>query len=135
MNVRTISVFGISVFGTLVVACSSGAPPTEGAPTGVTSSALTCSGNDCDCLLKEINTLRPQVQACAPGGKGQCGLVLDDVCCPISANGGPIDDFKTAVAEYKKACNAVCPAVVCKDPSNGTCEGEIGSTTSGHCSP
>ncbi|MBX5481113.1 MAG: hypothetical protein IRZ16_04575 [Myxococcaceae bacterium] len=88
--------------------------------TGTTTQALT--DDDCTILRETINKLREEVKSCNPAGTmNQCNLVLEDVCCPISASGGPVQEFKDAVAKYKDQCNYACTAVMCQDPSQGKC--------------
>ncbi|MBX5481112.1 MAG: hypothetical protein IRZ16_04570 [Myxococcaceae bacterium] len=116
MMKTTMSV-AISAAALFLTACGgSEAVPSR---TGTTTQAL---ADDCTTLRETIDKLREVVKSCNPAGSMlQCRLVLDDVCCPISASGGPVEEFQKAVATYKDQCKYFCPMVACQDPSHGMC--------------
>jgi len=85
----------------------------------------------CTKLRAAVNQLRPAAQACSnPGGNGECGAQVDDVCCPISVtdrNSQPVKDFEKAVRAYSDACRIACPLTVCdREPSKSCIKGPEG---------
>jgi hypothetical protein len=122
MNTRSRLGFAISA-AALAVACGGTSSPSEEVAQGNNGvSVQGLSADDCTDLRSTIDKLRAQIQECSPTGSAmQCNIVVDDVCCPISAAGGPLAEFKDAVATYKDKCHYACPAVLCRDPSTAMC--------------
>ena len=108
-----------AAFTCLSIGCAGVEPPDSKEGATSISAGLTL----CQDIEAKLAKLRPQVTACNPAGSAkQCQLFLDDICCPLTANGGPVEDFKQLVQDFKDAkCTAFCPAIACRLGPTGKC--------------
>jgi hypothetical protein len=114
--------FVAAAMAAVAVGCGGEGGNEPGGPAVTESTSAGLEAVDCKTLSDKLQKLRVEVESCNPAGSfHQCNIALEDVCCPITANGGPIEDFKNAVAEYKASCNYACTAVVCHKPPSGVC--------------
>jgi hypothetical protein len=120
MRIRWIS--GLVAVGAVVIGCGGAESPSEkggGEGAQMSSSPLAV---DCDALRADIDALRKDVTACCPLCKSlQCFRVAQDICCPITVNGGPIEKFEDAVKLYRDQCSPMCPASLCHTEPTNVC--------------
>ena len=85
----------------------------------------TGSGNRCDSLVADVESLRPKVlECCLVCAQQQCSELVADLCCPISVSGNNpnLDAFTRAVQAVKDAgCHVACPARPCRGTPSFTC--------------
>jgi hypothetical protein len=123
-------VVGFAVSAAVALACGSTPAPEEGLlPDDDAVQTASYSENVCADLRERMAKLRIEIQTCDPKGKTGCDIVVQDLCCPISAGGGPIEDFEILVEKYKENCHYACTHVVCPDPKQAVCGAD------GQCHP
>jgi hypothetical protein len=86
-------------------------------------------GEDCEAMAAEVSQLQSLAQQCCPACKSlQCGVGVQGVCCPVTANDlQAAKVFEAAAQHYIAVCHPVCPPVDCAAAPNHVC------LSSGHC--
>ncbi|WP_394837212.1 hypothetical protein LVJ94_09920 [Pendulispora rubella] len=85
------------------------------------------AGSDKTCpeMRKEMERWRELARACNPNGRDECGVQVDDECCPISVTDPDRDEVKKFVAAVKEfqnsSCSKICPFSVCPGDASHSC--------------
>ncbi len=97
---------------------------TDGTTTRDAGQNDTASPKTCDELAKRLEQLREGAQKCCPFCNAlQCEIFAEDVCCPISVeNVDKGKELSLLAAEYRQSCQAVCPAILCRDRPSLDCD-------------
>jgi hypothetical protein len=133
---------------------SGGAPPDGGAaPGGGTATGGTSTGgvaiggaasggklgtggeSTCQDARQAMAEALEAAQACEPNATDQCLGHVNGECCPVPVNDPASPEataFSAAVTKVHKVCGlSICPAVLCLEPSDASCESR--GQGSGHC--
>jgi hypothetical protein len=95
--------------------------------------AATDGSTTCSQLAALVSSLEPAARACNPQMPSQCGGTTQGLCCALTVNAGndmAVNEYESAVANYKSQCSPSCMGSICPTVPSQQCD-STGTSTGG----